>query len=97
MLQWLGRSPAPWPINRDVGGMENSLPGCDPLWTFVRYDAPLEVKWLQDHIGETFAPEVLTKLARLDDETQVPELFRIGQAAGQALIRPEHFPDAFNP
>jgi hypothetical protein len=97
VLQWLGRSPAPWPINRDVGGLENALPGCAPLWTFVRYDAPLEEKWLADHIGETFTPENLAKLARLDDETHVPELFRIGQAAGDALIRPEHFPDVFDP
>ncbi len=97
VLQWLGHSPRPWPINRDVGSLENSLPGCEPLWTFVRYDAPLEGPWLHEHIGETFTPETLAKLAKLDDETQVPELFRIGQRAGDALVRPEHFPDVFNP
>jgi hypothetical protein len=98
VLQWLGESPRRWPINRDIGGLENSLPaGYPPLWTFVRYDAPLEGPWLQEHIGEAFTPEVLARLSRLDDETQVPELFRIGQATGAALVRPEHFPDVFDP
>jgi hypothetical protein len=27
----------------------------------------------------------------------VPELFRIGQKAGAALIRADHFPDVFDP
>jgi hypothetical protein len=97
VLQWLGDSPRRWPINRDVGGLENSLPCQAPLWTFVRYDAPLEAPWLETHIGERFTPAVLAKLAKLDDETQVPELFRIGQKAGAALIRADHFPDVFDP
>jgi hypothetical protein len=98
VLQWLGDSPRRWPINRDVGGLENSLPGCmAPLWTFIRYDAPLEAVWLKEHIGETFAAKRLIELARLDDDRQVPELFRIGQRAGDALVSAEHFPDVFDP
>ena len=97
VLQWLGESPRRWPINRDVGGLENSLPGCAALWTFVRYDAPLEAPWLKDHLGEDFTAATLAKLVRLDDDRQVPELFRIGQRAGDALVRAEHFPDAFDP
>jgi len=96
VLQWLGDSPQRWPINRDVGGLENSLPGCAPLWTFVRYDAPLEAAWLKAHLGEEFAPLALAKLARLDDDRNVPELYRIGSEAGAALIRRDHFPDAFD-
>jgi len=27
----------------------------------------------------------------------VPELYRVGELAGETLIKPEHFPDCFNP
>ena len=98
MLQWLGASPRRWPINRDLGDLALSTPaGHDPLWTFVRYDAPLEAGWLKDHLGTDYSAERLAALGRIDDDRQVPELFDIGQRAGAALIRPEHFADAFDP
>jgi len=44
MLQWLGTSQQPWRINGEVEGLSDSLPqGMSPLWTFQRYDAPLEM------------------------------------------------------
>ncbi len=97
ILQWLGASPRSWPINSEIGGLEASLPGCAPLWTFVRYDAPLEAAWLEKHLGQTYTPSALATLGRIDDDRTVPELFQIGQRAGDALIRPEHFADIFNP
>ena len=50
MLEWLGTSPQPWRINSEVGGFEHATP-CAPLWTFVRYDAPLEAHWLAQHLS----------------------------------------------
>jgi hypothetical protein len=97
MLQWLGASPRRWPINRDQGDLANALPGGEPLWTFVRYDAPLEATWLKTHLGTSYSPVELTKLGRIDDDSRVHELFEIGQQAGGALIRPEHFPEVFDP
>ncbi|HUO12353.1 MAG TPA: hypothetical protein VMU37_06310, partial [Caulobacteraceae bacterium] len=92
VLQWLGDSPQRWDINAEIGGLAHSLPsGGQPLWTFVRYDAPLEARWMQRHLGRTYQPERLHALAKLDDYKKVPELFEIGQAAGSVLIRPEHF------
>ena len=91
VLQWLGASPQRWEINRDVGDLRDDMPAGDPFWTFVRYDAPLEVEWMQEHLHRTYAAKDLQKLARLDDYRLVPELFEIGQAAGAALIKPEHF------
>lgn len=96
MLQWLGTSPQPWTINSEVGSLQGALP-CAPLWTFVRYDAPLEARWLAAHLENPPAAADLPKLARLDDDTQVPALYGIGLEAGKALVKPEHFPDAFDP
>jgi hypothetical protein len=97
VLEWLGQSPQRWAINRDIGDLSNALPLGQALWTFVRYDAPLEAAWLKDHLGRTYSSIELAALARLDDDRRVPELYAIGEAAGDALIRPGHFPDAFNP
>jgi hypothetical protein len=97
VLQWLGSSPQPWRINGQLEGLVNSRPGCAPLWTFVRYDAPLEAGWLKNHLGEDFSADQVAKLSRMDDDRMVPELYRVGEKAGAALIRPEHFADIFDP
>jgi hypothetical protein len=97
ILQWLGDSPRRWPINRDIGDLSDSLPAGDPMWTFVRYDAPLEAAWLDEHIGLSCSPLELARLNRLDDDRMVPQLYEIGARAGEALIRAEHFPEVFNP
>jgi hypothetical protein len=97
MLEWLGESPRRWPINREVGDLAGALPGRDPLWTFVRYDAPLEAAWLKANLGKTYTPLEIAALARLDDDRQVPKLYEIGEGAGDLLIRPEHFKAVFDP
>ncbi|HEY3800441.1 MAG TPA: patatin-like phospholipase family protein [Caulobacteraceae bacterium] len=96
MLQWLGTSPQPWPINREVGSLADVEP-CPPLWTFVRYDAPLETRWLAAHMDRPPADADLPKLARLDDDRQVPALYDIGLKVGDRLIKAEHFADKFDP
>ena len=96
VLQWLGTSPQPWLINHEVGAFEDAVP-CPPLWTFVRYDAPLEAQWLAEHLADPPPADLLPRLNRLDDDTQVPALYDIGLRAGDALIQPEHFPDCFDP
>jgi len=97
VMQWLGASPQRWRINGEVFGLEDSLPdGMKPLWTFVRYDAPLLHDWLKDHLGEDMPQEHIAKLAKMDDHTMVPELFRVGRKAAVGLIQPSHF-DGFAP
>lgn len=95
MLQWLGDSPQPWTINSEIGSLAGAAPSA-PLWTFVRYDAPLEARWLAEHMDTPPTAEVLPKLSRLDDDRQVPALYDIGLKVGEKLIKPNHFPDAFD-
>jgi uncharacterized protein len=97
IMQWLGDSPQRWRINSEVEGLADSLPGCAPLWTFVRYDAPLEARWLKERLDEEVSAPEIAKLSRMDDDRMVPDLYRLGEAAGDKLIRPDHFPDVFNP
>jgi hypothetical protein len=97
-LQWLGHSPQPWRINSEVGDLSDARPkGHAPLWTFLRYDAPLEMQWLKQALQMDFPAARMTLLERLDDEQQIPTLFSIGAAAAERQIRPEHFAEAFAP
>jgi predicted acylesterase/phospholipase RssA len=96
VLQWLGYSPQPWVINSEIGGLAGMAP-CDPLWTFVRYDAPLEPRWLNAHLENPPPADMIPKLSRLDDDSQVPALYELGLRAGDALVKTEHFADVFDP
>ena len=97
ILQWLGTSPQPWHINSEVGDLQEATTGNPPLWTFVRYDAPLEAGWLKDHLNEEPSADALKALGRLDDDSQIPALYELGLKAGETLIRPAHFADIFDP
>lgn len=89
VLQWLGTSPQAWRINSEVEGLTAASPGPD-LWTFLRYDAPLEAQWLAERLGMQADERALARLARLDAAAHIPELYRIGRAAGRRLIEPSH-------
>jgi hypothetical protein len=94
-LQWLGTSPQPWRINGEVEGLEGALPpGMAPLWTVVRYDAPLERAWLETHLSYAIAETAMPVLQRLDDDRQIPRLLEIGLEAGRRQVKPEHLPVA---
>jgi hypothetical protein len=97
-LQWLGRSPSPWWINSEIEDLKDAGPkGHAPLWTFLRYDAPLEQRWLKEKLDLEFNLKQMSLLERMDDETQIPALYAIGSAAAEKQISPTHFSEAFRP
>ena len=97
MLQWLGVSAQPWHINSEVGTLHDVRPGIEPLWRFVRYDAPLEGPWLAKALGLELSPLQTAAMSHMDDDRQIPALFDLGVAAGAHLVKPEHFPASFMP
>lgn len=98
VLQWLGTSPQPWRINSEVGDLSDARPvGMAPLWTVLRYDAPLERRWLADQLDIQFSDAEMVGLIRMDDDRLIERLYAIGQTAAEIQIKPEHFGDAFAP
>jgi hypothetical protein len=96
-MQWLGHCPNPWHINSELGDMRGARPkGYPPLWTFLRYDAPLELRWLKTHLDRNFTEKEMLGLERMDDDRQIPTLYEIGQAAAATEIEAGHF-DGFSP
>ncbi len=97
-LQWLGRAPQPWRINSEIGGVESGPPeGFAPMWTVLRYDAPLERDWLEANLGAPITSKMEARLQRMDDQRLIPMLLNIGSLAGERQILPEHFPESFAP
>ncbi len=98
VLQWLGTSPSPWPINSEIGDLSGARPkGVAPLWTVLRYDAPLEKRWLKDKLDMTVSDVDMIQLVRMDDDRIIDRLHDIGAKAADIQIQPGHFADAFAP
>ncbi len=105
MLQWLGQSPQPWPINAEIGTLTAQNPQTGmwvgtgpgaPAWTYLRYDAPLEAAWQQANMGRKMTAAQLKAYARLDGAENIPALIELGVEVGEALIKPEHFRKVFD-
>ncbi|HZK98740.1 MAG TPA: patatin-like phospholipase family protein [Caulobacteraceae bacterium] len=96
LMQWLGTSPQPWMINSEVGDLSGVAPG-PPLWTFVRYDAPLEEEWLENVLGAAPSARLIKAYHRIDGAANIPALVALGEAVGDKLIKPDHFPGRFDP
>jgi hypothetical protein len=98
VLQWLGTSPSPWPINSEIGDLSNARPrGVAPLWTVLRYDAPLEKRWLKEKLDMNVSDIDMIQLVRMDDDRIIDRLHQIGTRAAEIQIQPGHFSDAFAP
>lgn len=95
LLQYLSRSPTACLIDREIGDLRNDLLGGRPLLTYLRYNARLD----RDGFTSLGLPELAAKLKQLramDDAANRDDLNRIGQAAAERQVLPQHFPTAFD-
>ena len=102
LLQWLSDSPTNRKIDSEVGDLQNDILGHDPKksnekkpWiSYLRYNAPLELEWLNANVEGTFSEERVEDLRYLGSPENLPTLTRIGDAAAKQVL-PRHFPRAF--
>jgi len=90
LLQWFGESPQPWQINSEIGDLAGEVLGGRPLLRFQRYDMPLEIPWLDKHLGRLFSDRELKDLRRIDDASRMRELHAMATAAAASQVRLEH-------
>lgn len=106
LLQWLSEPRRAWPINSEIGSMDGELLGgstgadAKAFLSFIRYDTPLEEKWLQEHCPEVLseapnAPEVLAGLQQLDRPDLADDLYNLGQIAAKRQVAGDDFPLQF--
>ena len=96
MMQWKSRSPTARPIDRQIGDLGNDRLGSEPLLTYVRYNVLFEQEWMRDELDLDYEAERLDELGRMDDPSNMTELWQIGDRAAHRQIDPTHLPAAFD-
>jgi hypothetical protein len=91
LLQWMGASQNPWPINSEIGDLAGDFLGGHSLFGFQRYDMLLEPGWLQANLGLEVPERHLTQLRRLDQPKLMRELFEMATKVAVLQVRLEHF------
>ena len=95
ILQGISRSTTARKIDGEVGTLEGDILGGTPLLSYLRYDAELEVDWLNKYLPEEqFNEKRVEALQAMDEPDSIGMFRKIGQAAAET-VRAEHFPDTF--
>ena len=89
LMQVLGHSDTPWPINSEIGNLRGVLLPNQPLFTFQRYDVLLEREWLQQELGINLSERQVEDASMMDNVAGIPILYDIGHAAAEKFITPE--------
>ena len=87
MMQWLGETAQPWPIDSEIGTMAGDAPPGGKLFRFLRYDVQLEQDWLEAELGIAASARSLAAWRRIDDPRVAAELYRIGTVAAGRQVR----------
>lgn len=102
ILQSLSASPTARSIDRELGDLSQDLIAGKPLFSYLRYDVklyrdPKPRDGIHDDALLDGIPEsTLTTMQRMDDPGPVEELLGVGERAGAAKIRVDHFPARFD-
>lgn len=97
MMQWLGRSATPWPIDREVGDLRDDSLGGRDWFAYLRYNAILEPEWLERTLDLTLTATQADGLRAMDDPSNVADLARVGSVAAERQVLDAHFPAVFDP
>jgi hypothetical protein len=97
LLQWMGTSPAPWPIDGEVGDLAGDQLGPEPLLRYLRYDLTLTRDWIREHTGMSLSERELSALDRFDDPASAPLWLDMARAAAARQVRAADLPAVFDP
>jgi hypothetical protein len=90
LMQWLGESPAPWPINSEVGDLRDDSPPGGKLFRFLRYDVQLDGPWLAETLDLKLSERDVIRARRMDDTGTIPLAYEIGRRAAERQVKAEH-------
>jgi hypothetical protein len=90
LLQWMGESQNPWPINSEIGDLSSDFLAGRGLFGFQRYDLLLEPEWLKNTIGRVVGEDDLARLRKLDQPEVMPDLLAMASMAAARQVRIEH-------
>ncbi len=92
MMQVLGYTDTPWTINSEIGDVRDVLLPQEPLFTFRRYDVPLEEQWLEQELSLFLRQRGVTieQIRMLENSSMIPLLYEIGKASAEKFVKSEH-------
>ncbi len=90
MLQMLGRTHTPWPLNSEVGDLGGFTLSPQPLFAFERYDVRLDRDWLKRELNLTIGLDEINAVAKMDNCDALPLAYEIGTAAAEKYVKAEH-------
>jgi hypothetical protein len=102
ILQGLSASPTARRIDGELGDLSRDQIAGKPLISYLRYDVKLfrdpdpRDGIHDDSLLSGIPDETLAAMRCMDDPDPVDELLSLGERAGQARIRPDHFPAGFD-
>ncbi len=96
LMQWFSGSAPGRVIDSEIGDLSNDLVGGRALMTYARYDAVFDRAWLKDCLKLDYSAQRVGELDAMDQAANIPDLIKIGTAAGQQLVAESHFPARFD-
>ncbi len=96
LLQWLGTSPAPWPIDSEIGDCADDEVMGGPMFSYLRYDVMLDVDWLSKTLSIERTAKQLGRLYAFDRPKAAEELLALGREAAEKQVRAEHVAALFD-
>lgn len=97
LMQWMSRSPTPWPIDSEIGDLSRDAFSGSPHFHYQRYDLVIDREWLKDNLGLELTPDAILRLAQFDQPQVAQELLDLGRKAAEVRVKADHFPAVFDP
>lgn len=95
LLQAISKCLTPVTIDSEIGTATGNLVGANPLLTYVRYEAELQIDALAK-LGVEVSRKRLDSLRDMSDAEHRQQLFEIGQAVASRDVHANHFPSTFS-
>jgi predicted acylesterase/phospholipase RssA len=95
VMQWMSSSATAREIDRETLLATPALGGTATL-SYQRYNVLLDPDWCAKVLKQDWAAKDLAALEAMDEPDNIEALDALGRAAGAVLVKPEHFPAAFD-
>lgn len=96
LLQLLGASPTARVVDAEMGDLTADQVTEHKLLHYLRYDAQLEIDWLDKTLGIQISPEDIKRVQAMDNPSMMDKLIDIGRAIAQRHVQLSHFPEVFS-
>lgn len=96
LLQLMGNSPTARVIDAEMGDLRTDNVGGFKLLHYLRYDAQLEIDWLESNLGIRISEETVKRVQEMDNPSTMETLLQIGRTIAERHVKAEHFPEIFN-